>query len=273
MEIRGIKIIGTALKFIRNFTISNKTNKLIEEHNSLSERQLIATHLKVYSERLTEQQRRVQPIINEIATACKYSIDRMAEKAGYYSQTKETKYVFRRILVHLYNTYSYEMPWQTTENLYGRFRMIIDLQEEFRPLYDRSKLDDRNKEEEFENLLSNFFVGITYHEKFYQAILSDVEPVFTLIQKHHKFLKNEIEVIKLTREENSNNEVKIEDSWKLSDNYKLLERKLCFIDNYFLIEQWTKYHVKETQLSQVLIIGFFMEMLSNYQSWGREIGC
>jgi hypothetical protein len=271
--IESTKIIVAVINSIRNLVFSAKNNQLMQQQNSLLERQLKAAHLKRYSEQLTEQKRRVKPIIEEIATACRFSIDRIADKAGSYSQTKGTNYIFRQILVHLYNAYSYEMPSGNTDNLYCRFRMIVDLQEDFRPLYDRGSLDNKNKEEEFENLLSKFFVDITYHDKFYQAILPDIEPVFILIEKHRKLLNNEIEAINLMREENSNDEIKIEDSWELDNAYKLLERKLLFVDNYFLIEQWAKYKTKEICLSQVLIVGFFMKMVSNHESWGREIGC
>jgi hypothetical protein len=160
---------------------------------------------------------------------------------------------FWKIVRNLFNAFSYEMTWQTTSNLYGRFHQIIVLQLDytefskerkkinFPDLYEKQKCCRVEwmlfNTKEFVELLSVFFDRITYPEELYQSVLSDVEPVFALIEKHRNVLKDAIAAIELAQNENKIEEVKIEDSPNLCNAYKLFERKLSFIDNYFLIEQ------------------------------------
>lgn len=295
MKIMILKNIVSALTSIRGFILTGKSNSLKEEQIYLYTRQQNATHLKKYSNKLNGQKSRVEPLIEEIAVACRNSLNKIANRTDICSQflndedrSPATRHIFWSIIRNLFNAFSYEMTWQTTSNLYSRFRRILDLQLEYTEFSTkREKInfpDLYEKKEccrvegmlfntkEFVQLLSAFFDRITYSEEFYQSVLSDVESVFMLIEKNRKVLKDEIAAVEVAQKENHIEEIKIEDSPDLYNAYKLFERKMSFIDNYFLIEEWAKYDIKELRLSQVLIIGFFLIMLANHDSWGNHTG-
>jgi hypothetical protein len=294
----GLSIFKSFLPVLanaRNLIISNKSNELKEEEVYLIKREQNATYLKKYSENLIEQKRRVDPIFDELANACRNSLGQIALRTDTYSQSskncrrnKATRHLFCEILGNLFNAFSYEMTWQTTLSLYSRFRKIVDLQEDYVEFDTKKKRIDilslyekQNccslegklfNTKRFVDLLSDFFETVTSSDELHQKVLADAEPVFTLIRKHRDTLKSELLRIELLRDENNLEEFKIADSYDLDKSYKLLERKLAFIEESFLIEQWAKYDTKEIRLSQVLIIGFLLIMIDRHKLWGQYVG-
>lgn len=279
----------------RNLIISNKSNELKEEEVYLIKREQNATHLKKYCENLIEQKRRVDPIFDELANACRNLLGQIALHTDTHSQpsrncrsSKATRHLFHEILGNLFNAFSYEMTCQTTLNLYSRFRKIVDLQESYTEFDTKKKKIDISSlyekqnccnlevklfnTKEFVNLLSDFFETVTASDEFYHKVLADAEPVFTLIRKHRDTVKSELLRIELLRDENNLEEFKIADSYDLDKSYKLLERKLAFIEESFSIEQLAKYDTKEIRLSHVLIIGFLLIMIDRHKLWGQYVG-
>jgi hypothetical protein len=290
----GFKSILSALTAARSFIISGKSNELKEKELDLIKRQQNAIHLKKYSDNLIEQKRRTDPIIDELAKVCRHVLGRIADRTDRYSQKDSyrsdtaTRHLFYEIVRNLFNAFSYEMPWQTTENLYlSRFRVIVNLQ------YDYEGFSTKQKRIDFENLykkgqcsnlecqlfntkyfvelLTEFFDRIADHEELYQSILIEIEPVFAFISKHRDTLKNEVSAIKALKGDNRLEEFKIEDSYDLHNAYKLFERKLAFVEQSCLIEYWAKCTTPENRLSQILIIGFLLIMIDGHQSWGQHI--
>jgi hypothetical protein len=276
---------------IRNAITSNRGNALIEEQNSLIKLQINAEHLKKYSDALIEQKNRIEPLMREIRDAARNSLCQVANHTDNYSQSNNgtaTRHIFRNIVGHLFNAFSYEMPWQQTDNLYPRFRRIVDLQVDYKELnpnrnqinasesYEKQRHGNLEGElfgsKEFVKLLTEFFNRITSPEQLYQDVLNDVEPIFILLRDNKELIENEINTISSLRRSNDLEAVKIADDFKLFNEYKILESKLKFIERFYLIESWTKYRTEDLRLSQILVVGFFLIMLDRHELWGDYVG-
>ncbi|NJR32146.1 MAG: hypothetical protein HC778_03895 [Chamaesiphon sp. CSU_1_12] len=144
-------ILSISLK-VRSFIVSSKNNTLKENELSLIRREQNATYLKKYSDKLIEQRKRVDPIFEELADACRNSLNRIIDRTDDYSQpinyrnSTATRHLVYKIIGNLFNVFSYEMTWQTTKNLYYRFRQIVDLQQDYK------KFDTKKKTIDIQNL-------------------------------------------------------------------------------------------------------------------------
>lgn len=274
---------------------------LSHQANRESQTQSLLTHqsnfeyVRKYSDALTNSKQKVEPFIEEISqtafTVLNYiinDVDRFSQDRGY--RETATGHILNEIGCHLFNAFSYEMPWQTSLKLYSRFRVVFDLEmdfDELKPTISKINLQDsynnwkneyleiklRNTKE-FVALLSRFFNTIEpeQREPIYKFCLEASESVFCLLKDSQNFFKSERVKLENMLRSNELEEVKISDYPKLANEFKSFTRKLEFLENFSLLEYSIVCDYPSYKLSQVLLIIMFMRLLQHHSSWGNYIG-
>lgn len=289
--IMSVTAVVGAFAGVAAVVAARQNMKRVEEHGSVVDSHGITEYLKLYSDQLIEKENEVEPFISEISQVSHHAIDSIVSRIDNYlcHQAPQgqvpTGQIFRQLIGHLFNAFSYEMPWQNTNHLLlSRFTPILDLQtsyKDFEPRFNRINIEDAYHKRgrlnlemelfgarEFLELLSDFFGCINFPDQLHESILNDAEPVFLLLREHKRFFQRKKSELEKLLRRNSN---AIEESPKLLNRCKLLNRKLGFLESSFIVEGWVNSDSQGYRLSQVLFLGFFLIMLERCSLWGKYV--
>lgn len=287
-------LIANLVSFLST-TFTYKGYKESQTQTLLTQQQSNVEYLRRYSDALINEKRRIEPYIQEISDTARIAFHNIINDVDRFSQDRKsgelaTEDILSEIGVHLFNAFSYEMPWQTSLNLYERFKVIFNLEIDFdklRPNINKINIVDsynnwknehleiklRNTKE-FVDLLASFFNSIDSEnrESIYRFCIDASEPVFCLLKDSQMLFKKSIANVETIRSYNEIEEIRISDSMRLSHEFKSFTRKLQFLEHFFLIEHIIICNDRKSRLSQVLLIVMFLMLLKNHSYWGNYIG-
>lgn len=284
---RFISIFNTVRTLRDRLAIGNE----LQIRNEIAWRQLTAGELKEYSNLLNDTKENIEHLMDEIAQQARITLKQIRDYLDDFSkldiqETQKTSHIFNAIIGHFFNAYSYEINWQTTENMYlMRFPVIRDLQLDYEDLKPSTRKINRDvsywrsshldsvliHNQEFIQLLNILFNRINSPSCLYQQVVTASVPVFELLKIHRSKLQAAINDLERLLGRNQIEEVKMEESPKLYNEYRSFLNKLKFYENFYLIESWTKLNMKDCYLSRILLLGLFLILLDRYKAWGMYI--
>lgn len=250
-------LIGIAVSLLSTSVAaatSIRNNKLLQKQNSLIELPFKVNQLQKDFKQLNLVQLKNEHFIDEIAQSAREVLEDILNSTDLYSPRQnyeskiKTRHIFYKIIINLFNAYSYEMPWQSTFNLYERFRRLFDSILDYQELHpNRNKVSLENlygknihleyqllNSQEFVQLLSNFCERITLPEKLYQTSINASKPVFSLLRDKKNIFEEGSKELAAWHRLNELERDKIGNSSHLYYEYNAFAKKLNFLESFFL---------------------------------------
>lgn len=275
------------------FMAYRRSSSLSEKMNELTDRATQVNELSKFSDVLNAAEKELSPFIDHLsAKAYKFLKDiwdytdtlDLRPQEGRCNQYM--RHTFYTIIGLLYNSFSYELTWQTYQSLYRRFKTIVDIEDdlaEFTPKYNKvnffkeySAWQNKHLErklyhsKEFINLVSEYINGISEKDKLYRFSQEKINIIFQDLRDNESLIKKWIKIMENLKNKNERYElVKLSDAYQLNKSFNKFLNKLIILDHLYLLEMDVTVEQTDCQLSRVILIGFILMLIFYFNSWGE----